>query len=410
MLTGRRAFTGGTCPTRSRRCCAGEPDWNALPSKVPLAVRALIHGCLRKDRKERIGDISTALFLLGQGRDPDALVTRPPRPCCLATRDAHRRGCADSAAIAATVVWQPGRRRRPGDSTRVHAAGGTPVDHRSRSRRHIAGRHTHGVRRRRPTVSPVHVGLRGQGDPRNRHGDRPGVFARWSIAGVLGRFGAQANCRQRRHGRADLPVGSTPSGHLLGATTTSCSRRQGTAIMRVSPSGGKPEVLLDLNNSDDAAFSPQLLPDGDTLLFTIGKRTSVGLDRWDDAQIVVQSLENGRAQDTHRGWKRCALRPDRPHRVRIGGNAVRGAVRSSDARSDRRSCARRRRRTTWTSRLAWPISRFPTRVRWSMCPARRRRASRTWCCSIARAARSRSSFRRESTTSRACLPMATDRV
>ena len=42
--------------------------------------------------------------------------------------------------------------------------------------------------------------------------------------------------------------------------------------MRVSPNGGKPEVLLDLNNSEDQAFGPQLLPDGRTLLFTIRKR------------------------------------------------------------------------------------------------------------------------------------------
>ena len=61
--------------------------------------------------------------------------------------------------------------------------------------------------------------------------------------------------------------------------------------MRVSPNGGKPEVLVDLNDSEDGAFGPQLLPDGDTLLFTIAKRTSVAINRWDDAQIVVQSLK-----------------------------------------------------------------------------------------------------------------------
>ena len=45
------------------------------------------------------------------------------------------------------------------------------------------------------------------------------------------------------------------------------------------------------------------------------------------------------------------------------------------------------RRGYWLA--ARPISRFPTPVRWSMCPARRRRAQQDWCCSIARAARSR---------------------
>ena len=55
----------------------------------------------------------------------------------------------------------------------------------------------------------------------------------------------------------------------------------------------KPEVLLDLSNSEDGAFGPQLLPDGDTLLFTIAKRTNVAINRWDEAQIVVQSLKTG---------------------------------------------------------------------------------------------------------------------
>ena len=108
------------------RCSKSEPDWNALPSNVPPAVRALIQGCLRKDRKERIGDISTALFLLGQPQEQAALVSRPlPSPVW---RRAMLVVAAVliSAAIAATVVWQlrplPAA---PGDSIRVHPAGGT---------------------------------------------------------------------------------------------------------------------------------------------------------------------------------------------------------------------------------------------------------------------------------------------
>lgn len=68
---------------------------------------------------------------------------------------------------------------------------------------------------------------------------------------------------------------------------------QGTAIKRVPPNGGKPELLLDLSSSDDLAFVPQLLPDGDTLLFATAKRSSVGLGRLADAQIVVHSHKTG---------------------------------------------------------------------------------------------------------------------
>src|SRR5207248_10823846 len=38
----------------------------ALPANLPEPVRALIRACLLKDRRERIGDLSTARFLLSQ--------------------------------------------------------------------------------------------------------------------------------------------------------------------------------------------------------------------------------------------------------------------------------------------------------------------------------------------------------
>ncbi len=66
-----------------------------------------------------------------------------------------------------------------------------------------------------------------------------------------------------------------------------------TAIMWVSQNGGKPLVLVDLKNSEDLAYAPQLLPDGDALLFTIVKRASAALGRWDASQVVVQSLKTG---------------------------------------------------------------------------------------------------------------------
>ena len=54
MLTGRRAFYGEDVSDTLAAVLKGEPDWNALPADVPPAVRALIQGCLRKDRKERV--------------------------------------------------------------------------------------------------------------------------------------------------------------------------------------------------------------------------------------------------------------------------------------------------------------------------------------------------------------------
>ena len=60
--------------------------------------------------------------------------------------------------------------------------------------------------------------------------------------------------------------------------------------MKVSQNGGKPELLVSVNG-DELAHGPQVLPDGQTVLFTLAKGTSS--DRWDKGHIVVQSLRSG---------------------------------------------------------------------------------------------------------------------
>jgi Tol biopolymer transport system component len=60
--------------------------------------------------------------------------------------------------------------------------------------------------------------------------------------------------------------------------------------MRVLADGGEPEVLVQVSEGE-IADSPQLLPDGESVLFTVA--TSSSIDRWDRAHVVVQSLRSG---------------------------------------------------------------------------------------------------------------------
>jgi eukaryotic-like serine/threonine-protein kinase len=53
MITARRAFGGDDISDTLAGILRGEPDWNALPV-TPPTIRALVEGCLTKDRKERI--------------------------------------------------------------------------------------------------------------------------------------------------------------------------------------------------------------------------------------------------------------------------------------------------------------------------------------------------------------------
>jgi eukaryotic-like serine/threonine-protein kinase len=61
----------------------------------------------------------------------------------------------------------------------------------------------------------------------------------------------------------------------------------GASIMRISVKGGKVETLLTLKEGE-LVYSPQILPGGQTMLFTVANAAMV--DRWNNARIVAQSL------------------------------------------------------------------------------------------------------------------------
>ncbi len=65
---------------------------------------------------------------------------------------------------------------------------------------------------------------------------------------------------------------------------------QPEGILRVSANGGTPELVIPAEEGEQMD-GPQLLPDGESVLFSV--TTATGGDRWDQAQIVVQSLGTG---------------------------------------------------------------------------------------------------------------------
>jgi hypothetical protein len=94
MLTGKRPFAGDDVSDTLATVLKVDPDWSALPPEVPPAIRALLRGCLQKDRSKRVGDIAAALFAL---RDTSA----QPEPH---RGDAQRRGGRRALAIGAIAM------------------------------------------------------------------------------------------------------------------------------------------------------------------------------------------------------------------------------------------------------------------------------------------------------------------
>jgi hypothetical protein len=83
-----------------------EPNWEAVPSDVPPLVRTLLQECLRKDRRERVADISAALFVLNRSGGLGNSADKEPVP---QTRVSWRRMAIPvavaAAAAGAVALW-----------------------------------------------------------------------------------------------------------------------------------------------------------------------------------------------------------------------------------------------------------------------------------------------------------------
>jgi eukaryotic-like serine/threonine-protein kinase len=60
MLTGKRAFAGDDVSDTLAAVLRGEPDWSALPTNTPAAIRRQLRRALTKDRKNRPSDMAGA--------------------------------------------------------------------------------------------------------------------------------------------------------------------------------------------------------------------------------------------------------------------------------------------------------------------------------------------------------------
>jgi serine/threonine protein kinase len=109
MLTGRRAFEGEDVSDTLAAVLRGQPDWNLLP-KVPASIRILLRRCLEKDQKQRIADISTALFVFDE---PDLGANIETSEAAAKSRSAWKRAMpviftilATAGLVAGAMEWR----------------------------------------------------------------------------------------------------------------------------------------------------------------------------------------------------------------------------------------------------------------------------------------------------------------
>jgi serine/threonine-protein kinase len=298
MLSGRRAFTGDDVSDTLASVLRQDVDWTALPASTPAPVRRLIARCLDRDVKRRLRDIGEARIVLDEPATLTSVSVRDadtqhlPRPLWRRAMPALLSAIV-VGGLAGTAAWYL-KPSTPLQVTRFLFAlpDGQPFTGFARRVIDISPDGTHIV-----YAANARLYLRSMSElsPRAIPGTELYQAVTNPVFSPDGRsiaFYAVSDQTVRRIAvtggtAARLCTGAMPFGMSWGPNGILFSQgSQGISL--VSAEGGTPpEVLVTLKDGEVAA-SPQLLPGGRDVLFAVS--TGTALNRWDTADIVVQSI------------------------------------------------------------------------------------------------------------------------
>ena len=314
MLTGRQPFHGETAPEILASVLVRDADLATLPPNVNPRLVDLLRRCLRKNPKQRwqhVGDVRAELETIAA--DPHATplahiaVPRPPlwRRATVAAITAI--ACA---ALGAAAAWTL-KPRASGPVMRFALSLGDDQSLAGHLRRAVAVS-PDGTRIVYSTASGVF--LRSLSDLDSR------TIAGTTVQSVLPFFSSDGQWVGFYSGtdRALKKIAVTG-----GAAVTICTldtpplsatwegdrivfAMQARGIMRVSANGGEPEQLVAIQ-PPQTADTPQIIDRGKALLFTLA--TERGADRWEKAQVVVQSLRSNERKVVFRGGSAARYLP-----------------------------------------------------------------------------------------------------
>jgi serine/threonine-protein kinase len=300
MVAGQRPFSGETRPETLAAILKSDPEWSHLPQGLPADLRRLLRRCLEKDPKRRLQSMGDARVQIDE-----LLSGAPDAPVPLAsTRSAWSRrrilGWGATGALGFVAgslsAWRPRPASRPSlvrfpialpPGQLLNGSGGAHMVALSPDGARIAyvtapyGLH---VRTLSESASTMVAGT-------ENYEVREPVFSPDGSSIV---FFSIADHKLKRipmtGGAADnLCDAATPTGMSWSANDIVFG--QGSrGIQRISTAGGAPETIVRVQDGE-SAHGPQLLPDGQHVLFTIASGTAP--NRWDKATIVVESLRSG---------------------------------------------------------------------------------------------------------------------
>ena len=304
MLSGQRPFKGDDISDTLAAVLRQDIDWTALPASTPASVRRLLGRCLDRDGRRRLRDIGEARIVLddpaalarGDAGGVSALTPRQPpwRRAMPVVLSAVMAG-----ALVGTAWYLSLSPSTPQDVTRLTfnlpAGQAFPI---KGSNRHVIALSADGTQMVY-VASPPQLFLRylSEESPKVIRGTEDAINVTEPVFSPDGReiafysVAAQTIKKIAVTGGTAVPVCPADNPYGLSWGPEGIVFGQGSkGIMRVSPDSSTPDVLVRVKDGEEA-HGPQLLPGGQHVLFTI--TTGSGLDQWEKARIVVQSVTSG---------------------------------------------------------------------------------------------------------------------
>jgi serine/threonine-protein kinase len=305
MLSGRKAFEGETVSDTLAAVLRADIDWSALPAETPASVRRVLRRCLDRDARTRFRDIADARIEMDEAVEPAAAGAAP----VMAARRGGSRvawAVAGLAAVAAAVGWwrmlsapKPAVAPLtafavaipPGDSI---AYDDTPILAMSRDGRRLV------YAAERAGARGLFLRSLGEIEPRLLEGTTNARSPFFSPDGQWIGFFAEGGKLKKTPVAGGPPqticegVAAQRGAAWADDDTIILTADYAAGLSRVSARGGRIEPLtkVDTGKGDRTHRWPDVLPGGESVLFTIGSEKSPG--NYDDAKIALLDRKTGR--------------------------------------------------------------------------------------------------------------------
>jgi serine/threonine-protein kinase len=321
MLAGSRLFDGETVSDTLAAVLTRPVEFEALPKATPSSLRRLLARCLERDPKTRLRDIGEARIALEElakgGVEPQTVAAAPAKPKA-ATQLLPWAVAAIAVAAAVGVAMFP-RAAAPSSPAPLSLFGilvpqehFLPITDRpivdlsadGRTMLFIAeGKERQSIfRRTLDRLEPTAIaGTEGADEPRL---SRDGRWIAYFADGTLKKIPAEGgNSIALADARAPRGASWAPDGSII------YSPLYNSGLWRVAATGGAPvEVTkLDPAQGERSHRWPQVLPDGKTVLFTVGDRSSPG--DYDGAKIDALRLDTGKRKTILTGARMARYTP-----------------------------------------------------------------------------------------------------